>query len=101
MKKFLFVLVSLAFIFSSCEDESVREGRKLYKMYFDKVLKDPKSFIVYDEKYTVNDEYTVNWVLDAGAKNSLGGMVRKTYDITTVGETIEVDGELYRKADLK
>lgn len=101
MKAIPILLVLLAVLFSSCEDESVREGRKLYKMYFDKVLKDPKSFIVYDEKYTVNDEYTVNWVLDAGAKNSLGGMVRQTYNITTVGETIEVDGELYEKEDLK
>ena len=100
MKKIL-LLISLAFIFLSCEDSSVRDGRKLYKMYFDKTLKDPKSFIVYDEKYTINDKYTVNWVLDAGAKNSLGGMVRKTYNITTIDGTIEVDGELYEKEDLK
>lgn len=101
MKKIL-LLISLAFIFLSCEDSSVRDGRKLYKMYFDKTLKNPKSLVVYDEKYTKNGDLEVNWVLDVGAENSFGGMVRSTHNITTLSDRyIEVDGEAYKPEDLK
>ena len=78
MKKILFTIIGLSALFcmSSC-DEAVYKGRKVYKAYFDYTLKDPESFKVYSEKYTKDGDFTVNWELDYGAKNSLGGMVRE------------------------
>ena len=54
MKKILFTIIGLSALFcmSSC-DEAVYKGRKVYKAYFDYTLKDPESFKVYSEKYTV------------------------------------------------
>ena len=72
MKKILFTIIGLSALFcmSSC-DEAVYKGRKVYKAYFDYTLKDPESFKVYSEKYTKDGDFTVNWELDYGAKNSL------------------------------
>ena len=71
MKKILFTIIGLSALFcmSSC-DEAVYKGRKVYKAYFDYTLKDPESFKVYSEKYTKDGDFTVNWELDYGAKNS-------------------------------
>lgn len=100
MKKIAFLFFIIA-LFSSCEDSSVSSGRKLYKLYFNKILKNPKSLVIHSEKYTKENEFTVNWVLDIGAENSYGGMVRKTYEMKTVSDAIFVDGEIYRKKDLE
>lgn len=89
MKKILFTIIGLSALFcmSSC-DEAVYKGRKVYKAYFDYTLKDPESFKVYSEKYTKDGDFTVNWELDYGSKNSLGGMVREKATFTTVGTSI-------------
>lgn len=100
MKK-ITLLFFLITILSSCGDSSVSRGRKLYKLYFNKTLKNPKSLVIHSEKYTKENESTVNWVLDIGAENSYGGMVRKTYEIQTVYDVIVVDGEIYQKKDLE
>ena len=77
MKKFLFTILCIVTL-CSCENKYVSSGRNLYELYFDKVLKDPSSFKVYNEKYTLDENgITVNWELDYGAKNSYGAMVRE------------------------
>lgn len=100
-KALLLILVATLQIItlSSC-DEAVYKGRKVYKAYFDYILKDPKSFKVYNEKYT-KEGATVNWELDYGAKNSLGGMVRKNVSFTTIGTAIFIDGNHYKLDELK
>ena len=103
MKKILFTIIGLSALFcmSSC-DEAVYKGRKVYKAYFDYTLKDPESFKVYSEEQYKSDGYfTVNWVLDYGANNSLGGMVREKATFTTVGTSIFIDGSSYRLDELK
>ncbi len=97
MKKILFTIIGLSALFcmSSC-DEAVYKGRKVYKAYFDYTLKDPESFKVYSEKYTKDGDFTVNWELDYGAKNSLGGMVREKATFTTVGTSIFIDANTPR-----
>ncbi len=104
MKKVSFYLVGLVIVISaiSCsfEAKSVTEGRELYKLYFKKVLKDPESLKIYDEKY-VNLGDNVLWTIDYGAKNSLGGMVRETIKIETYTEIVVVDGHKYLVKDLK
>jgi len=37
--------------------------------------------------------------VDYGAKNSLGGMERKTENFTTVGGQIYLNGKFYKKKD--
>ncbi|MEL5895873.1 hypothetical protein AAE250_20550 [Bacteroides sp. GD17] len=102
MKKFLFILVAILpiMLFTAC-DKAVSEGRTTYKAYFNHILKDPDSFKIYSEKYTKDGEYTVNWELDYGAKNSLGGMVREQISFETVGTTIHIDGNFYELKDLR
>ena len=98
MKKVLLLIIVATFqivAFSSC-DESVYKGRKVYKAYFDYTLKDPESFKVYNEKYTKDGDFTVNWELDYGAKNSMGGMVRENVSFTTVGTSIFINGDYYK-----
>ena len=84
MKKILFVLMgtTLLLFMNSCDDPVTR-GRQMYKSYFQKTLKDPDSFKVYNEKYTEDKNGTVEWKLDYGAKNSLGGMVRESVEFST------------------
>lgn len=97
----LFLLLVGIFIITSCED-SVSQGRKLWKMYYHHILNDPESFKIYDEKYTRDGDYSVNWTLDYGAKNSLGGMVRKTDTFSTVtDDMISIDGSIYFRDNLK
>lgn len=72
----------------------------MYEMYFDKYLKDPSSFKVYDEKYTL-DGVRVFWKLDYGAKNGFGAMDRKCVEFETSPGYIFIDGNSYRKEDLK
>lgn len=103
MKKVLLLIIVATFqivAFSSC-DESVYKGRKVYKAYFDYTLKDPESFKVYNEKHTKDGDFTVNWELDYGAKNSMGGMVRENVSFTTVGTSIFINGDYYKIEELK
>ena len=102
----IFILFAIV-LFTSCEPTAVREGRKIYKAYFNHILKDPSSLEVYSEKYTVEDNnFTVHWELDYGARNSYGGMVRDYIKFTTVGSRlIDIDdlygGELYSWGELQ
>lgn len=100
MKKFIFLFLSSLFLLS-CEDSAVSSGRKLYEMYFEKTLKDPDSFKIYSEKYTKDGEFTVEWELDYGAKNSFGAMVRETIEFTTTPNFILINGKSYKKSELQ
>lgn len=93
MKKIVICLVSFIILLSitSCEASYVTESRELYELYFKKTLKDPESFKLYDEKY-INLGNCVEWTLDYGARNSLGGMIRETIKIRTYKTKIQVDG---------
>lgn len=92
----------LALALCSCEPSSVKEGRELYMLYFEKTFKDPSSIKIYSEKYE-QDGATVRWTLDVGGKNSYGGMVRKTMKIETTGRTLLKDdkGHLINRMDLQ
>lgn len=108
MKKILFALIGVTIILcaSSCDDP-ISRGRQMYKAYFQKTLKDPDSFKVYNEKYTKEDkEGNIKWELDYGAKNSLGGMVRESIVFSTFygGQGIGrlfINGESYDYQELK
>lgn len=99
MKKVILLFI-LALPLFSCENRYVSEGRTLYEMYFEKYLKDPSSFKVYDEKYTI-DGATVHWTLDYGAKNGFGAMDREQVEFETISDYIFIDGKSYRKEDLE
>lgn len=75
----------MAIALCSCESRSVSEGRVAYKEYFKKTLKDPNSLVIYSEEVVSKDEYSATFVVDMGAKNSYGGMVRSTYTFETTG----------------
>ena len=96
--------ITLLFFFAltllGCENKYVSEGREMYEMYFDKFLKDPSSFKVYAEEYTI-DGASVKWSLDYGAKNSFGSMEREQVEFETLPGYIFIDGESYRKEDLE
>ena len=92
MKKIIVPIFALLFM-ASCSQIEVWNGRKTYKTYFKKVLKDPESLKIYDEKY-VRDGLCIEWEIDYGARNEYGGMVRKTIKITTVGNTVSINGGL-------
>lgn len=101
----MFVCLFVVSILSSCEQTSVKQGRDLYKAYFHKMLKDPNSFVVYDEKYEVSPDskYKVEWTLDYGAKNGWGAMDREVVEFTTVGDNLISfkHGRIYDKEDLE
>lgn len=99
MRKLLFATSCLV-VLCSCENKYVSSGRDLYELYFDKVLKDPSSFKVYSEEYTI-DGASVKWSLDYGAKNSFGSMEREQIEFETLPGYIFIDGESYRKEDLE
>lgn len=85
MKKLLFIsLAVLMAVLTACESRSVSNGRIAYENYFKQHLKDPASFTVYSETYQEDGKFEVNWTLDYGAKNSFGGMVRKTVKFKTL-----------------
>lgn len=85
MKKLL-ILLALSTLFCSCEPAAVKNGRKLYKDYFNYILKDPSSLIIYKEDYQVVKEVGVKWKVDYGAKNSFGAMNRETIEFETIGK---------------
>ena len=56
MKRLLLsLLVILSLALTSCEDQEVSNGRRLYQKHFREVLKDPESFTVYSETFTKTD----------------------------------------------
>lgn len=83
MKKIL-ILITFTVLLCACEKSEVSNGRKTYKEYFQKTLKDPNSLIIYSEKYE-ETIYGITWTLDVGAKNSYGAMIRNNYVIETIG----------------
>lgn len=105
MKKILFIFAMIITL-TGCDSPTYR-GRQMYKSYFKKTLKDPESFKVYSEKYTEEDVgKTIIWTIDYGARNSYGGMVRKTETIKTFygGQGIGslfINGEHYSYRELK
>nr|DAN79736.1 MAG TPA: hypothetical protein [Caudoviricetes sp.] len=85
----LIILFSLTIIIlCSCKPSGVSKGRIAYKEYFNKTLKDPSSLVIHSEEVIAKDESSATFVLDIGAKNSYGGMVRQTYTIRTIGKGI-------------
>lgn len=100
------VLVIMGITIISCDSPVVR-GRQMYESYFEKTLKDPESFKVYSEKYKEGaPEGAIDWELDYGAKNSLGGMERENIKFSTfyggqgIGH-IFINGEWYDYQELK
>lgn len=85
MYKQFILIILMAIALCSCESRSVSEGRVAYKEYFKKTLKDPNSLVIYSEEVVSKDEYSATFVVDMGAKNSYGGMVRSTYTFETTG----------------
>ena len=88
--KNILIIISLivASFLCSCENNAVSKGRKAYKEYFNKILKDPNSLVIYNEEILKSDNSSATFILDVGAKNSYGGMVRQSYTIKTVGNSI-------------
>lgn len=80
---------------TSCENGEVSKGRRLYEMYFEKVLKDPQSFVVYKEKFEIEDEVKVNWEIEYGARNGFGGMVREVVKFSTIDKVFLINGSWY------
>lgn len=109
MKKIILpiiIVLVLGALFSIDYYAPVFQGRKAYKEFFRKSLKDPESLKIYSEKYEKESgsTYTIHWTLDIGARNSYGGMVRETYHIQTIGDrrTIWVKiGEYGRKESIE
>lgn len=93
MRKTALILLA-AFTLCACQPKSVTDGKRAWTKYFNKVLKDPESFKVYEEKYEVVGEHNVRWTLDYGAKNSYGAMVRNKVTFYTTGRLIDIDGKL-------
>lgn len=103
MKKIILFL-AMSLLFCACEPSAVRDGRRIYKAYFDYILKDPASFVVHSEEYEIQDGSKVHWKLDYGAKNGFGAMGRDYIEFTTFGDRmIDIDdlygGELYFRKD--
>lgn len=99
MKK---VLLFIAFIgiLCACDPPHVSESRKIYKSYFNYVLKDPKSLEIHSATYTAHGSI-IEWKIDYSAKNSFGGNVRKTTEIVTYGDWFTVDGTYYKTSQVK
>lgn len=103
MKKVLLLLLATAFL-AACNNEpkAVSEGRELYQLYFKKILRDPKSLKIYNEKYEVhNDGIKVRWTIDYGAKNGYGAMDRATEEFTTIGDMLFVGEHYISKEELQ
>lgn len=102
MNKQIIFAIFTCLIFCSCEPNATSKGREAYKKYFQKTLKDPSSLVIHSEEVITQDESSTTFVLDVGAKNSFGGMVRQTYTIRTVGKSVldvtEYDVRLLPKA---
>lgn len=100
MKRIFLILIS-ALALVGCEPSDVSSGRKLWKAYLNKYLKDPSSLVIHNEEYSItNNGHTVEWIIDYGAKNGFGGMGRETLKCETIHGSLFVNGELYKKYDL-
>lgn len=105
MKKFI-LLLACGLLFASCEPLQVRQGRRVYKAYFNYTLKDPSSLVIYDEDYTLDGDSQVIWEINYGAKNSYGAMVRSEIKFSTISNySIWIDklygGGHYTMSELK
>ena len=98
MRKLAFLFIAV--LLFACQPTAVTKGKRTWTKYFNKVLKDPSSFKVYDEHSEVIDDHTVRWTLDYGAKNSYGAMERRTVTFKTTVDLIEIDGKLIDTNDL-
>lgn len=87
-KQIIFLLLATLFILCACEKTSVTEGRIAYKEYFKETLKDPESLVIHSEEVIKKSDANATFVLNIGAKNSFGGMVRSTYTIETLGRRV-------------
>lgn len=84
----LFILLLIPML-CSCVPDAVTKGRTAYKDYFSETLKDPTSLVIHKEEVIAKDELGATFVLDVGAKNGFGAMVRHTYTIQTIGKSIK------------
>lgn len=93
MKRWVISLLLGLLVFTSCETMQVNKHRKLYEKHLKERLKDPESFVVYNETYT-NFGSFIDWEVDYGAKNSFGGNVRTTVKLSTYE-----NGSVYIKSE--
>jgi hypothetical protein len=104
MKKILkssLTILLLACLLISCESKNISEGRKAYKKYLNKVLKDPSSLKIYSELITsdqsLDNSTSATFVIDYGSKNSYGAMTRETVTIHTFGSgLVMVDNQMIK-----
>ena len=94
MKYILFIAL-LCLTLTSCEDKTVSKGRKMYELYFEQNLKDPDSFVVYEEAYE-KVEGEVKWHIEYGARNGFGGMVRESIDFGSNILYLNINNECYK-----
>lgn len=95
----LIIAITAMLALSSCEDAKVSQGRELYEMYFYKVLKDPQSFVVYEEEFKKDGDVKVEWKIEYGARNGFGGMVRETAKFSTIGNSLFIDGSMFERQE--
>ena len=103
MRKALLIFATTLFL-TSCgrEPKNVSEGRELYQLYFQKILRDPESLKIYGEKYEVDaDGIKVSWTIDYGAKNGYGAMDRATKEFMTIGDMLFVGDHHISKETLQ
>jgi len=103
MRKALLILfATVAMAACNNEPKAVSDGRELYKLYFQKTLRDPESLKIYNEKYEVDGKgIEVSWTIDYGAKNGYGAMDRATKEFTTIGDMLFVDNHYISKESLQ
>jgi hypothetical protein len=89
MKKMLFIIAALLCV-AACEPSQVIGGRKVYKKYFNYILRDLASLQIHKENYIL-DGPSVVWEIDYSARNGLGGMTRETIKFTTISDAIFVE----------
>jgi hypothetical protein len=92
----LFAFVSLLCVGCvSVDKKREKDARKVCVEFLESTLNDPKSLIIHNEKVVQNNYAVVEFVVDYGAKNRLGGMVRKTSTFEVMPnnpELLRIDG---------
>ena len=81
------LVLFFAFVYKPTPSQ-VDKGRDAYERYFNSSLRDPDSFVLYDESYTEYDEDSVVWEIEYGARNGFGGLNRSKVHIVTIGSTV-------------
>lgn len=102
MKNLILILITtLSLVGCKFEKQYIKESREMWMAYFHKVLKDPNSLVIYEEKCNDIGIDVVEWEIEYGAKNGFGGMVRETEKFKTIGDLLLV-GEYgtYKKEDI-